>query len=333
MKSLPLKVKNAMATRWCYGRGGWPKEKVAEMYADYVALGSLEKVGAKWNRSQGQIAELLEKHGFRKRDPKKSDLVKRRRKLANGCFAPLTPATPAEIDAMIAKIKRVQIPEALKQEWRHWPMEKRGRFIARLRVKLNKPDTRPQFPYSDNVEPFDYTSPRAWEIARKANAGFSSQTQPVKLKLASVGVIWRETLYFWSSSDDDDHYYPGPFKPGIGRPPLNHIIWENANGRPVPAKFTVIHQDGNKNNFAPANLALRSMAQCALQNSVSNRLKTDPRNPDLLRKNAHILKSMRLGHSQMFVQKSRAKTAVLLSSFQKENHEHVNTINQLSRAK
>jgi HNH endonuclease len=40
--------------------------------------------------------------------------------------------------------------------------------------------------------------------------------------------------------------------------PKHQVVWERANGRKVPAGFRVIFRDGDKRNFDPANLALRT---------------------------------------------------------------------------
>lgn len=305
----------------CSGRGGLPKEIIQAIHADYLALKSFDKTGERWNRSATSIRGVLIAHKLIAADPLKSARVKSRPKQANGCFAPLTPATPEEIDAIIVGMTRLRIPDAIRQEWRKWSFEKRGEFIDRVRKKLNSPLDRPTKPFSSNVEPFDYASPKAQEMVNKMNAGLSSQKAVIKIDLCSQGVIYKDRLFFWSPKGVG-YVSSGPWTPNGGRPLLHHIIWEESNG-PVPKKHTVIFKDGNRNNFDPANLTLRSMADCAMMNSVSNRLKSEPTNADLLQKQAHIARSMRRGQIEYFAKNSRSKAALLIRSFtnQKEEHE------------
>jgi hypothetical protein len=270
-----------------------PSDLVSAMYADYQRGCALAALARAYGRDRGSLRRMFQRRGLAVRPH-----LAPNRHLPNGCWAPYTPATPAQIDAMIAGLSRVMIPDGLRIEWRHWPMSKRAEFIALVRCKLNFPNDRPRTPFSANVRPFDYTTPRAWEIARAANSALDSHTARVKLKLASQGVIWRGKLFFWSRQGDG--YYPGPYKPGIGRLSLHHLIWERHNRRPVPPHYTVIFRDANKNNLSPGNLTLRSRADCAGQNSRAGRLK-----------------------------RSRAAVAALLRAQQRNTHEHTRTLNTL----
>ena len=295
------------------GRRGLPAEAVAAMHADWLALGSFAVVGRKWGRKAGTIRDILSGRGLVKTDPDHSRRAKAIRR-HNGTFVAGTPATPAQIEEMIAGLDRMKIPTALKWEWRAWSHAQRSDFVHKLRKKF--PSQRPTGPFSANVEPFDYTTPRAHELAKAANAGHNSQTMPVKLKVASEGVIWRGKVYFWALKIG---YQPGPFDPVHGRPPLHHLIWEHHHGRPVPAKTTVILQDGNWNNLAPENLALRTMAECAQMNSVQSRLKADPTNPELLAKADRRIAAS----NQTRTQSSRSLTGLLVARFnQKQTHEN-----------
>lgn len=51
---------------------------------------------------------------------------------------------------------------------------------------------------------------------------------------------------------------------------VSHIEWEKHNGRPVPKGHAVIFRDGDKRNFAPANLELISRADLMRRNSYLN---------------------------------------------------------------
>lgn len=52
--------------------------------------------------------------------------------------------------------------------------------------------------------------------------------------------------------------------------PVSHIEWEKHNGRPVPKGHAVIFRDGDKRNFAPANLELISRADLMRRNTYLN---------------------------------------------------------------
>jgi hypothetical protein len=271
-----------------------PSDLVASMYADYQRGLSLSAVSRRYKRCRKSLREVFARRGLKLRDS--FNQVRG----SSGQFVPFTAATPAEINAMIAGLTRIAVPPALKTEWRHWSLARRGKFIARLRRKLKSPQDRPATPFSSNVEPFDYATPRAWAIARKANAGCNSRTARVKLKPASQGVIWHKQLFFWSAKSGA--YYAGPFLPGIGRPALHHLIWQQHNRKPLPASHTVIFKDGNKNNLSPRNLALRSRADCAIQNRSRSR-----------------------------VRYAREMTALLLNKHQRNQHEHIKTLNAIDR--
>lgn len=51
---------------------------------------------------------------------------------------------------------------------------------------------------------------------------------------------------------------------------VSHIEWEKNNGRPVPKGHAVIFRDGDKRNFASANLELISRAELMRRNSYLN---------------------------------------------------------------
>ena len=241
-----------------------PEKLVWSMWDDYNLPLSLCALGIKYARTRGAIREIFVKRGLKVRpvstrpayDPLTGRVLK------------LPPATPAQIAAMIADLTYIKVPTALKREWRQWSWDKRGKFLARLRVKFKTNHDRPETPFSTNVEPFDYCTPRAHEIERQANAGIGgTRNTRIKIKLVSWGVIWRDQLFYWHGKVESDCGYvsgmSGPYEPGIGRPLLHRLIWEDHNHQKVPAQTTVIHLDGNKNNLAPENLALRTMAECA----------------------------------------------------------------------
>jgi hypothetical protein len=200
------------------------------------------------------------------------------------------------------------VPQELKFEWRHWSLARRGKFIACIRAKLNRPTDRPCLPFSANVEPFDYSTPRAQAIARQMNAGCTSRQWRAMIRLNSQGVIYQGRLYFWAADGGGGHtgaYYIGPWTPGTGRPALHHIIWRKFNG-PIPAGHVVRARDGNPNNLDPANLYLATRNDVARENQAASLLK-----------------------------KSRAATALLLDRAQarKKPHDHIDVVKRLRQSR
>lgn len=241
---------------------------VEQLYAEYTAGFSLNALAKKYGRTRNCLREIFDRRGLPLRvvcrrpafDPKTGRILPARR------------MTPAQIDELIAAATKIRIPDALRLEWRTWSMDRRREFIARLRAKLRSPRDRPDKPFSSNVEPFEYGSPRAHQFAAEMNAGLGSHEARVKMDLVSQGVIWRDRLYFWSpegKTTGTGAYYIGPWRPGTGRPALHRIMWEEIHGRKVPEGMVVRFADGNPNNFEPENLILRSRNDVARENQAA----------------------------------------------------------------
>ena len=230
--------------------------EVKKMWADYAAGMTLSGVGRKYGRDRKTLNGIFERRGYKLRPVKTIPAL--------GFGVKIPEPSAAEVRVMIAGLKHLTVPAPLKIHWRKWTMPRRRSFIKKLRVKF--PSTRPTLPFSGNVEPFEYGSPRAHEIVARLNVGRTSQTKVAAMKLGSEGVIWNGQLFYWikNPQGSGDGYQRG------GTPAqrvfLHHVLWEEKHG-PVPAGMTVIHLDGNKNNFDPRNLALRSMADCARMNA------------------------------------------------------------------
>jgi hypothetical protein len=245
---------------------------VAAMWADYEAGMTLSAVGRKYGRGRKGLAEIFKRRGYKLRPAPVPRL---------GYGVKIPEPTAEELAALIAKLPRLSVPPEIKVHWRKWPLAQRAEFIQMMRKKF--PSNRPTKPFSSNVIPFDYGTPEVHAIAKEMNRGRTSQTKIIALKPCSEGVIYRGRIYFW---DKHDVYVQGTkWTPENGRPVLTHVVWKDATGQPVPARTMVIQKDGNKNNFAPENLALISMAENGMRNSIPARLKKDPRNPVLLAKN------------------------------------------------
>ncbi|MGV3756993.1 MAG: HNH endonuclease signature motif containing protein [Verrucomicrobiota bacterium] len=224
-------------------------------------------------------------------------------------FLPCPEPTKAEIEAAIGKLKRLMVPPELRLIWRKWSLAERSAVIRKMRKVVPDPEAQPSTPFSSNVMPFDYCSKAAWAIANRENAGYPSRLCPIRLKVGSQGVIYKGRLWFWTMDKlNGGSYYGGPWKEGCGRPCLHRVIYEEHFGK-IPASTTVIFKDGNPNNLAPENFALRSRAECALNNSAHQRLKKDPHNKELVAKrDAVVGKVMKARHEQ-----SRKKTEMLLN--------------------
>ncbi|HEV2210834.1 MAG TPA: HNH endonuclease [Verrucomicrobiae bacterium] len=274
--------------------GRWWKKiaRIGDLHAEYAAGASFSGLARKYGGSAATLPRLFKKRGLKVRafkGPAKHDPK-------TGRWLPRAHASPSEIDAAVAKLKRVMIPPEIALEWRDWPRAKRVAFVRRLYRKFKR--SIPPGRLSRNVERFDYTSENAWRIADRRNRGCNSREAPIKIKVASCGLIWHERLFFWSRKAG---YQEGPFRRGHGRRLLHHLIWRQTHRRPVPAQHTVIFLDGNKNNFEPRNLGLRHRRDCAIENRMKSR-----------------------------VRMSRLATANLLDSFYNgANHEHPNTISIL----
>lgn len=188
---------------------------------------------------------------------------------AKGRWVPMPPKTEAEIAKIIAGMKWVHVPQALRHEWRSWSMERRRAFIHQARAKIGSRFPIPTSPFSSNVRYFEYGMPEAMAIAKEENRDKDSHSFRSKLKPCSQGVIWNGRFWFWTHKEGMG-YEAGPWKPDTGRPMLHWAVWEQANGRPVPPHHQVIFLDGNKNNFDPKNLGLRSKAECCWENRKSH---------------------------------------------------------------
>lgn len=239
---------------------------IHEMHADYMRPMSLNAVAKKYGLTRHCVRERFASRGLilrkAQRDPQR---------LANGQIAAYVPKTEREITAIIARAKTFSVPLELKFEWRSWSLERRGEFVRRLRACLNPPGPMPTGPFSANVEPFAYGHPRAHAIAEKANAGQPSRNHKVFMMISSQGVIYRDTLYFWAADGGGGTtgaYYVGPWRPGIGRPALHKIIWQEANGRPVPKGHVIRFVDGNHNNLVAENLTLCTRNEVARENQA-----------------------------------------------------------------
>ncbi len=230
-----------------------PDSLVLAMHQDYKTGMTFAAVERKHDRPVKSVRTLFVSRGLPVRESKGVSKFRS----PDGSFAPYIPKTEEEIEALIQQATKVTVPEELRLDWRKWDLARRGDFIARLRARISGPDDRPNLPFSDNVEPFDYTSEKAWEIVRRKNGTAASQQWKARILPSSQGVIFAGRLYFWNGIGNG--YFEGcSWTRGHGRPSLHHVIWSLHHGRAVPHLHVVRHADSNPNNFTPSNLILRT---------------------------------------------------------------------------
>jgi len=233
-----------------------PDELVKAMYADHVNGMRLRDLQRKYQRQDSNIVKI-----FRSRN---LPIIDRGN---SGCFQKTyIRKTEDELVALAATQTYIKIPDAIRWEWREWPMEKRRWFIQLVRKRLKSPNDRPQSPFSANVIPFEYGSPEADALLRAKNGGKRSHVRGCKIKLTSQGVIWNNELWFWVRKTG---YVMGvPWTPRKGRPMLHQVIWEQTHGMKKPDKCVIRHRDGNPNNMHPDNLYLATQNDVARENQA-----------------------------------------------------------------
>lgn len=267
----------------------YTEAEVAEFHAFYMAGNSFGATERKFGIAHKGLKDVFVRRGLDLR-PLKMRIPPH--DPVTGQVLPTKKHTWAEIRELAKqrqatlqhRCKAIMVPDELRVEWRNQTMAWRRRVIQIMRKEIKTLNPRPSTPFSKNVTPFEYGTPEAMAIMNKLNEGLDSQHFKCRIWLVSTGVIHEGTLYFWTGNMKREGDSTGYLTGGYPRLLLHHVIWAKANGRPVPAKHTVIFKDGNKNNFLPENLTLRSMAECAVMNSIPARLKKDPLNPELRRK-------------------------------------------------
>lgn len=285
----------------CGGRG-LPAEKVAALWAEFSAGKKMAAIERDHAIGRGSLRQIFRRRGYvvpsapgqPQRDP------------VTGQVIPLRPATSAQIAAAIRKLKRIGVPPELRQEWKKRSMAWRMKLIRRIRAHVRERYPRPRTPFSKNVIPFEYGTPAAMRLAEQFNAGRTSQNKVTHIRPCSQGVIYQGRLWFWAHRNDGRD--AGARYSEMGPAPrraLHHVIYEEHHGR-IPARHTVIFRDGNKNNFAPENLALRSKADCARMNCAHRRLTGEERKKYFERIHASRAATM--------ARRARAATARLLQN-------------------
>lgn len=336
-----------------------PEKTVAAMYMHYQRGDTLAQVGRRFRRENGKARTAKTIHGlFERRGLKFRAFTdaQNRNHNAQGQFLPGRKHTAREIAALIEAAgsreqgagKRaphwLQVPAALRVEWRHWPMERRKDLILRLRAVLKSGCERPKTRFSDNVLPFDYWTPEAWEILQRENGNRPSREWRQRLFPCSQGVIWpvpqpgagsREqgkkipdpaprsvlpapSLWYWSANHPKRRatkggaYYRGIWTREDKRPQLHRVIYERTRGVKLEEAHIVICADGNYNNLDPANLALITRAENGLRNHPYQRLKKNPQD----KKAQAAADQCRQAATVRWTRRSRLATAALVQSSQ-----------------
>lgn len=294
-------------------------EKVARMHADYLGGMSFAAVERKYGVGTKGLKSIFQRRGLELR-PLTMRLAER--DPLTGQVKPMKRKGWAEVRALLQGRRRVSCPPELAQQWRTSPMSWRRKLVAMIWCVVNPPYARPRTPFSTNVTPFEYGTPQAMQILAELNRGRDSRTKVCSIRISSQGVIYDGKLWFWCRHwwgesgcgylSSKAHHLE---RHATGRMLLHHYIWEQHNGA-LPARHTVIFKDGNRNNFTPANLALRSMADCARMNSIPARLARDPHNPELQEKMRRRGERIWATRNVNKINRARQQTAALVQSLQ-----------------
>lgn len=250
---------------------------VKRMHRDHIQGMRMKALERKYKRCDSNIRKAFERRGLPIIDRGNS-----------GCFQKtVVRKTRKELISLARSLDRVKIPDAIRWEWREWPMEKRRWFIETVRAHLKLPTDRPSLPFSSNVRPFEYWTPEARVIAANRNEGRSSREWATVINPCSQGVIWEGELWFWYSNTGYQiglpwHPAGAPLTPDRliwrarhgwdlphGRPALHQVIFLRHHGE-IPPGCVVRHLDGNPNNLDPANLTLATRNDVARENQAAH---------------------------------------------------------------
>ena len=259
-KDSPLaKVRKAQDRSY---RRAIPPGDIPALHAKYAAGASLISLASPYGQSDRWLKGLFIRHGY----PLREAACQKTGRRHAGAMAAAPRLTRTQINAIADGLKKIRVPDCLQSEWQHWSLARRGEFIARVRERLKPRNRRPELPFSANVTPFDYATPQAHAIA----ATTTSEKDRHVIRICSEGVIWRGQLFYWNSQG---HCYEKQETDTRGRIALTRMIWEHAQGRPVPPGLVVICRDGNSNNLSPANLHAISRDDLLRENQAASLFK------------------------------------------------------------
>ncbi len=169
------------------------------------------------------------------------------------------------------------------------------------------PVPQPTSPLSANVKSFRFGDRLHRQVANRLNVRGHSRNARVKTHRDSRGVIWKGLPFYWSSKG---HYRGGSHGQ---RRPLQWLVWEDATGQTIPRGHVVVFLDGNKHNFEPANLALRTKREIGVTNARTGHKKlTQERRSEIA--------------GRRWARRSRALTSLLLDKFNQKDAHHENTL-------
>lgn len=243
----------------------WPLAMVKEMHAAYLAGTPQAELARRYGKNQGSLLDVFRLRGLEVRE---NPRIKARMG-PDGCFLPGKRATKKEIAEMVRGLKRIVVPPALKAEWRHWTLERRGEFVRQVRASLEARGLLAALPagrLSRNVRRWDYGTRAAHEIAARVNEGHCSRTMPVKIKLGSAGLIWNGRLWSWAEGTG---YLAMGQATAKGREMLHHAVWTEATGEHLPRPAVLRMKDGNWNNLNVANMERMSRNELARENQAA----------------------------------------------------------------
>lgn len=106
----------------------------------------------------------------------------------------------------------------------------------------------------------DFYSASLRRLAKRLKTKLNSKWAVLKPHRNSVGVIWRNQAFWWSTKG----FYRTGNSTGRRRL-LHHLLWEYYHRRPMPPLHEVFFRDRDYHNFTKANLELLSKAECHLR--------------------------------------------------------------------
>lgn len=235
-----------------------PPGTIPALYEKYQNGASLISLASPLGRSDSWLRGMFIRHGYEIRQAS----CQRSGHRHAGAIAPRRRLTQAEVDAIADSLSEIRVPASLASEWHHWPLARRGAFIARVRDRLKPSDSRPDKPFSSNVTPFDYATPEAHAIAATTTSDHCRHV----IHVCSQGVIWRDQLFYWNSAGGG---YEQQDTRSRGRRALTRVIWENIHGTSVAPNHVIVCKDGNPNNLDPSNLEQRSREELLRENQAA----------------------------------------------------------------
>lgn len=174
------------------------------------------------------------------------------------------------------------------------------------------PVPQPKTPLSANVKQFTFGDRQHRRMTARLNGRGTGRNARVKTHRDSRAVVWQGLPFYWTNKG----FYRGGSHGN--RRPLQWLIWQDATGRQVPRGHVVVFLDGDKHNFQPANLALRTKREIGVANARAGHKKlTHERRSEI--------------RCTYFARRARKHVGLLLDSFQEKDSHDQDTLKSLAR--